>query len=71
MMNKIVNNYGSKHSSDDTTGEFSYPELKKYQLRDTVTLKTIKHQKTYLPKENMTKDAITSWTKQKMELIYA
>ena len=23
MMNKIVNNYGSKHSSDDTTGEFS------------------------------------------------
>lgn len=71
MMAKIVNNYGAKHQSGDSVaGSVPYPELKKYVLRDTVTLSTVKNQKVYLPRENTPKDLITSWTKQKMELLY-
>ena len=71
MMDKIVNNYGAQHSPGGTwAGKKQYPELKKYVLADTITLQTIKDNVLFLPKEDMEKEEIKDWTKQKMEVLY-
>lgn len=71
MMDKIVNNYGAQHSPGGTwAGKKQYPELKKYVLADTITLQTIKDNMLFLPREDMEKEEIKDWTKQKMEVLY-
>jgi thymidylate synthase len=71
MMDKIVENYGAKHSSAGVwAGKKQYPDLKKYKLVDTITLQTIKQGKIFLPKDNLSKEEINEITKSKMELLY-
>lgn len=61
MQDTILANYRKNNTGN-------YPELKKYQLKDTITTSTIKE--LILPKEDITLEQIKSHTKQAMELIY-
>ena len=71
MMSKIVNNYGTVHSSGgEWVGKKQYPDLKKFILKDTITLQTIKNNKFYLPKQDMTKEQIKEYALKISEEIY-
>ena len=70
-MTKIVNNYGAERSCvKNQIGKKSYPNLKKYKLKDTITLDSVRSNCLMLPTKNMLKEEIKSWTNEKMELIY-
>tara|TARA_E500000331_G_C17209176_1_gene692828 strand:- start:302 stop:1219 length:918 start_codon:yes stop_codon:yes gene_type:complete len=70
MMNKIVQNYGKKHTPNGSYTEIPYPDLKKFKLRDTITLKFMKNVLGTLPSKDMSKSEIQIWAKEKMELLY-
>jgi hypothetical protein len=70
-MSKIVNNYGAVHSSGGAwAGKKQYPDLKKFRLKDTITLQKIKENKFYLPNEDMTKEQIKEYALKISEVIY-
>tara|TARA_B100000282_G_scaffold258483_1_gene205809 strand:- start:1480 stop:2400 length:921 start_codon:yes stop_codon:yes gene_type:complete len=72
MMQKIVNNYGAKHSSaGEWSGKKRYPDLKKFRLKDTITLQTIKDNHLFLPSDDMTKEQITEYASKISEELYA
>jgi thymidylate synthase len=71
MMSKIVNNYGATHASGGLfAGKKQYPDLKKFRLKDTITLQKIKENKFYLPNEDMTKEQIKEYALKISEVIY-
>ena len=70
MMTKIVQNYGKKHAPGGSYTQIPYPDLKKFKLRDTITLKYMKHCIGTLPSRDMSKEEIQEWAKEKMELLY-
>ena len=70
MMTKIVQNYGKKHAPAGSYTEFPYPDLKKFKLRDIITLDYIKNNIGALPSKDMQKDEIKLLTEEKMELLY-
>jgi thymidylate synthase len=70
MMTKIVQNYGKKHAPGGSYTQFPYPDLKKFKLCDTITLKHMKRCIGTLPSRNMSKVEIQEWAKEKMELLY-
>ena len=71
MMSKIVSNYGLTHSpAGERAGKKQYPDLKKYKLQDTITLKHLSKYIGTLPRTEMTKEEIKTWTKKIMELVY-
>lgn len=61
MQDTILANYRKNNSGN-------YPELKKYELKDTITMDTIKE--FILPKEDISIEQIKQHTKQAMENIY-
>ena len=65
MMDKILDNYAKKYEDKD------YPELKKYKLRDNITLEYLRKCVGTLPRTDMSKEEIELWTNKKMEEIYA
>lgn len=65
MMDKIVANYGANHPCS-----VPYPDLKKYTLRDSLTLEKLWQMHVNLPSHKLTKEEINTWTEEKMELIY-
>ena len=71
MMSKIVNNYGATHASGGLfAGKKQYPDLKKFRLKDTITLQKIKENKFYLPNEDMAKEQIREYALKISEVIY-
>lgn len=62
MMDKIVKNYYAKTSID------GWPSLNKFKLSSNITTKVI--DRFSLPEDEMTKDEITSYTMNAMELLY-
>ncbi len=71
MMSKIVNNYGATHSPWGTlSGKKQYPNLKKFRLKDTITLQNIKENKFYLPNKDMAKEEIKEYALKISEVIY-
>lgn len=61
MQDTILANYRKNNTGN-------YPELKRYELKDTITTSSIKE--LILPKEDITLEQIKKHTKQTMELIY-
>ena len=70
MMDKIVANYGKKYTTHGSWSGEPYPDLKKYVLRDTITMNQIKETKIYLPSQELTKEELTSLANNAMELLY-
>ena len=70
MMDKIVANYGKKYSVHGSWFGEPYPDLKKYVLRDTITMNQIQETKIYLPKQELSKEEITTLANNAMELLY-
>ncbi len=68
MMDKIVQNYGAKHSSNSYKNP--YPNLKKYKLKDTITLQSVRDLKLSLPSDDLSKEEINDISQKSMELIY-
>ena len=69
MMDKIVQNYGAKHFSNSYNNP--YPNLKKYKLKDTITLQSVRDLKLSLPSEDLSKEQINDISNKSMESIYA
>ena len=71
MMNKIIQNYGAKHSSTGTeSGIKKYPDLKKFKLKDTITMSKIKDLKIHLSNNDLTKQQIQEYTNKMIEVLY-
>ena len=70
MMDKIVANYGKKYTTHGSWSGEPYPDLKKYVLRDTITMNQIQETKIYLPSQELTKEQLTSLANNAMELLY-
>ena len=68
MMDKIVQNYGAKHHSNSYKNP--YPNLKKYKLKDTITLQSVRDLKLSLPSDDLSKEEINDISQKSMELIY-
>lgn len=68
MMDKIVQNYGAKHHSNSLKNP--YPDLKKYKLKDTITLQSVRDLKLSLPNDNLSKEEINDISNKSMGLIY-
>jgi thymidylate synthase len=65
MMSKIVQNYGRKHDKK------TYPDLKKYKLKDTITMSLIKELDISLTSKDISKTEIKEHTRKMMEILYA